>query len=36
MNKLIILGNLTRDPEVSTTQNGKDYCKFSIAVTRKI
>lgn len=28
------VGNLTRDPESSVTQSGKDSCKFTIAVNR--
>lgn len=35
MNKIILLGNLTRDPELSATSGGKDYCNFSIAVNRE-
>jgi len=34
MNKSIMTGNLTRDPDVSTTPNGVSLCKFSIAVNR--
>lgn len=35
MNKLIITGNLTRDPELRTTQNGKNVCTFTVAVNRR-
>lgn len=35
MNKVILVGNLTRDPELSTTGSGISYCKFSIAVQRR-
>ena len=35
MNKLIIIGNLVRDPELRTTTNGKDVCSFTVAVNRK-
>ena len=35
MNKLYIIGNLTRDPEVRTTQSGINVCDFSVAVNRK-
>jgi single-strand DNA-binding protein len=35
MNKLTIIGNLTRDPELRTTTNGKDVCSFTVAVNRK-
>ncbi|MCQ2386921.1 MAG: single-stranded DNA-binding protein [Clostridia bacterium] len=34
MNKVILIGNLTRDPEVTETQNGIAVCRFSIAVQR--
>lgn len=35
MNRLIIIGNVTRDPELRTTQSGKTVCTFSVAVNRK-
>lgn len=34
MNHFVGLGRLTRDAEVNYTQNGKVYCKFSIAIDR--
>ena len=34
MNKVLMIGNLTRDPELSETPNGVAVCKFSIAVSR--
>lgn len=34
MNKCIFVGNLTRDPETSTTNSGISLCRFSIAVNR--
>ena len=34
MNKIMLIGNLTRDPELSETKGGVSYCKFSIAVSR--
>jgi len=34
MNKVILIGNLTKDPEQGTTANGIAYCKMSIAVNR--
>ena len=34
MNKCIFIGNLTRDPEYSTTGSGIALCRFSIAVSR--
>jgi single-strand DNA-binding protein len=33
-NKVILMGNLTRDPEVRTTPNGQSVCNFSLAVNR--
>lgn len=35
MNKIIIKGRLTADPELKTTQNGTSVCTFSVAVTRR-
>lgn len=34
MNKIILIGNLTRDPELTETAQGKKLCKFTIAVGR--
>ena len=34
MNKVILVGNLTRDPELSETPNGVAVCRFAIAVSR--
>lgn len=34
-NKVIIIGNMTADPEVKATQSGISVCSFSIAVNRK-
>lgn len=34
MNKVILIGNLTRDAEVFETKAGKSACKFSVAVQR--
>jgi single-strand DNA-binding protein len=34
MNKVILVGRLTRDPEVKTTQNQVEFCSFTIAVDR--
>jgi single-strand DNA-binding protein len=36
VNKVIIGGRLTAEPELKTTQSGKSVCSFSIAVNRKI
>ena len=35
MNKAILVGRLTRDPELRTTANGVSVCSFSIAVNRR-
>jgi single-strand DNA-binding protein len=35
MNRLTIIGNLTADPEVRTTQNGKTVTIFTVAVNRR-
>ena len=35
MNKAIIIGNLTRDPELRTTQGGISVCSFTVAVQRR-
>lgn len=35
MNKLTIIGNLTRDPELRTTTSGISVCTFTVAVSRK-
>ena len=35
MNKLIIIGNLTRDPETRTTSSGISVCDFTVAVNRR-
>lgn len=34
MNKVILIGNLTRDPELTETSSGVKVCRFSIAVSR--
>ena len=34
--KTIMVGNLTRDPELRVTKTGKSVCAFSIAVKRKM
>lgn len=35
MNKVILGGRLTKDPELKMTQSGTQVCSFSIAVNRK-
>ena len=34
MNKAILIGRLTRDPELRSTPTGRNVCQFSIAVNR--
>lgn len=34
MNKVFLIGNLTRDPELSQTPSGVSVCRFGIAVNR--
>lgn len=33
-NQVILMGNLTRDPEVRQTPNGQSVCSFSLALNR--
>ena len=35
MNQCIMMGRLTREPELKTTQSGVNVCSFSVAVTRR-
>ena len=35
MNKLTIIGNLTRDPELRSTSSGVSVCDFTVAVNRR-
>ncbi|MBO7218824.1 MAG: single-stranded DNA-binding protein [Clostridia bacterium] len=35
MNKVMLIGNLTKDPEINTTSSGVSVCSFSIAVSRR-
>ena len=35
MNKIFIIGNLVRDPELRTTPNGVAVCTFTVAVNRR-
>lgn len=35
MNKVFLIGNLTRDPEMRSTQSGVPVCNFTIAVNRR-
>lgn len=34
LNKIILMGRLTRDPELRGTESGTAVCSFSIAVDR--
>jgi single-strand DNA-binding protein len=34
-NEVLLMGNLTRDPELKFTANGTALCKFGLAVNRK-
>src|SRR5438105_13828557 len=33
-NLVVLMGNLTRDPELRTTPNGQSVCSFSLALNR--
>ena len=35
MNKVFIVGNLTRDPELRSTRDGISVCSFTVAVNRR-
>lgn len=34
MNKVFLIGNLTKDPELTSTSSGIKYCRFTLAVSR--
>lgn len=36
LNRVVLIGRLTRDPELRTTTTGKSVCDFSIAVDKRI
>lgn len=36
MNKIIIIGNLVRDPELRSTKEGLPVCTFTVAVNRRM
>jgi single-strand DNA-binding protein len=36
LNRITLVGRLTRDPELRTTSTGKDVVEFSIAVNKRI
>ena len=35
MNKVILIGRLTKDPELTTTGSGISVCRFALAIERK-
>ena len=35
MNQVLLIGRLTKDPELKYTRDGKGYCNFSLAVSRE-
>ena len=35
MNKIFLIGNLTRDPELRTTDSGISVCNFTLAVNKR-
>ncbi len=35
MNKVILMGRLTADPELRQTQSGVQFCRFTVAVNRR-
>lgn len=35
LNKALVIGNLTRDPEFRTTPSGQSLCTFGVATTRR-
>ena len=34
MNKVFLIGNLTKDPELASTNSGIKFCRFTLAVSR--
>ena len=35
LNKVLLMGNLTRDPELRVTPKGTPICQFSLAINRQ-
>ena len=35
MNRITLIGNLTKDPELSNTSSGISVCRFTLAVARR-
>lgn len=36
MNKIVITGRITKDPELRTTGSGTEVCNFTVAVDRRV
>ena len=36
MNRVILVGNLTKDPELRATASGISVCTFTVAVNRRV
>lgn len=36
INRVILVGRLTKNPEIKKTPNGASICKFTLAVSRKV
>ena len=36
MNKIILTGRITKDPELRNTKNGTDVCEFTLATNRPV
>ena len=36
MNKIILIGNLTKKPEIETTNNGTNFARLTVACRRRI
>lgn len=36
MNKVVLIGNLARDPELRTLDSGVTLCRFTLAVNRRV
>lgn len=36
VNNVVLVGRLTRDPELRTTNTGKSVCSFSLAVNKRV
>lgn len=35
MNKVMLVGNVTKNPEIRTTKNGKSNARFTVAINKK-